>query len=66
MSGQPKKICLNCFYFDSDRKHKNGGWECELHENAKIAFPSTQFCGDEYWISNLSKLRNQKLDRLGI
>lgn len=67
------KNCINCHYFDSDRKHKYGGWECGLHKSGvnfdkpvKITYPSQQFCGDEHWISNIDKIRDRKLEQLGI
>lgn len=72
MSYSSKK-CINCHYFDSDKKHQYGGWECGLHKSGvnldqpvKITYPSQQFCGDEFWISNIDKVRDRKLDKLGI
>ena len=66
------KNCINCHYFDSDKKHEYGGWICGLHlagdpkKPVKISYPSQQFCGDEYWISNIDKVRDKKLKQIGI
>ncbi len=62
-----KKTCRNCIFLVQERKHKYGDWICNRHkDNARVTHPDTQFCGDQFWQSINSILRDKKLEELGI
>lgn len=60
------KCCINCLYL-IDRGKSIINWDCQLHgSEARITHPSSQFCGDEYWVSVKLKTRIDNLEKLGI
>ncbi len=68
-----EKCCKNCLFFiDNSRVlypslRLNEEYACHLHgSEASVTDPSSQFCGDEHWISVKVKTRIENLEKLGI
>lgn len=62
---EEKHRCKNCFYFIDLGKSEGKNYVCNLHkEGAHITDPNSQFCGNEYWVTNKLKNRLSNLEAL--
>jgi hypothetical protein len=64
-----KKLCDNCAYLGFTEEERwryiKKVYHCKLH-NVKVSDPTSQFCGEQNWLSIKANERLEKLKQLGI
>lgn len=65
-----EKCCANCLYFREEYREDSwyNNYHCDLLNlhNGEVAWPSTQFCGDENWRPVKLKQRFENLEKLDL